>query len=144
MPVESIARDRTELVTVSPDDSVREVAEIMRDESVGSAIVERDAEPVGIVTDRDLSMEVLAAGMDPATTTARDVMTADPVTADVDDGVFELCELMREHGIRRVPVVDDGKLAGIVTLDDLVVLLEGEMNDLSEVILSESPPYRTD
>lgn len=141
MPVETIARDRTELVTVSPDDSIGDVAAIMRDEMVGSAIVERDSEPVGILTDRDLTIEVLAEGKDPSGMTARDVMTPDPATADVDDGVFELCELMREQGVRRMPVVDDGKLVGIVTLDDLIVLLEGEMNDLSEVILSESPPY---
>lgn len=143
MPVETIARDRTELVTVSPDDSVRDVAETMRNETVGSAIVERGSEPVGIVTDRNLAMNVIADGEDPSTMTARDVMTPDPDTADVDDGVFERCEMMRERGVRRMPVVEDGKLAGIVTLDDRIVLLETEMNDLSAVIRSESPPYRT-
>lgn len=143
MTVETIARDRNELVTVSPDDPVREVAETMRDTTVGSAIVERDEEPVGIVTDRDLAMQILAEGEDPSSMTARDVMTEDPVTADVDDGVFEICEMMRESGIRRMPVVDGGKLAGIVTLDDLIVLLEGEMNGLSEVIRKESPPYQS-
>lgn len=141
MPVQTIARDRNELVTVSPDDPIQEIAEIMRDRSVGSVIVERNNEPIGIVTDRDLSMKILAEGTDPSSMTARDVMTPDPVTADADDGVFELCQKMRENSIRRMPVVENGKLTGIVTLDDLFVLLEGEMNELSEVILSESPPY---
>lgn len=141
MPVQTIARERNELVTVTPDDAIETVAETMRDETVGSVVVERNAKAVGIITDRDLAMKILADGKDPATLTARDVMTPDPVTADVDDGVFELCEQMREEGVRRIPVLADGELAGIVTLDDLVILLGDEMKDLSEVIRSESPPF---
>jgi signal-transduction protein with cAMP-binding, CBS, and nucleotidyltransferase domain len=143
MTVETIARDRTELVTVSPDDAIRTVAETMRDETVGSVVVERDDEAVGIITDRDLTVEILAEGTDPPTLTAREVMTPDPVTADVGKGVFELCELMREESVRRMPVVDDGRLVGIVTLDDLVILLGDEMHELSEVVRSESPPFQS-
>lgn len=130
-------------MTVSPDDTIGTVAETMRDRTVGSVVVERDDEAVGIITDRDLAVEILAEGTDPSTLTARDVMTPDPVTADVEEGVFELCELMREEGIRRMPVVDGGKLVGIVTLDDLIILLGDEMNDLSKVVRSESPPFQS-
>lgn len=111
--------------------------------SVGSVVVERNDEPVGIVTDRDLALEIIADGADFTDMTARDVMARDPTTVDADDGIFEVCRLMRKQGIRRLPVVDDGKLTGIVTLDDLMVLLDDEMSDLSEVIRSESPSWES-
>jgi CBS domain-containing protein len=68
-------------------------------------------------------------------------MTSDPVTVDVDDGVADVCRTMREHGVRRVPVTDGGALAGIVTMDDVLVLLGREMDDLTSVVEAESPPY---
>ncbi|MFW5900815.1 MAG: CBS domain-containing protein [Halodesulfurarchaeum sp.] len=69
------------------------------------------------------------------------MMTEDPVTVAVDTGVFELCNRMCEEGVRRMPVVDDGELAGIITLDDLTVLLTGELGNLAGVIEAESPTY---
>lgn len=141
MPVRTVARQRNELVTASPDTPVQEVADLMRRESVGSVIVEREDEPVGIVTDRDIAIEIVAAGAEFSETTARDVMARDPITVDADDGIFEVCQLMRQRAVRRLPVVDEGKLVGIVTLDDLLVLLDDEMSDLSEVIRSESPSW---
>lgn len=69
-------------------------------------------------------------------------MSRDPVTAAEDTGVAELCDRMKRGTVRRIPIVDDdGRLSGIVTLDDMVVLLEGEMEDLTSVIKSEAPPY---
>lgn len=141
MPVSSIARQQNELVTVRPDTPLQDAAELLRRENVGSAIVERDGEPVGILTDRDLALDVIADGMDFSDMTARDVMSRDPVTVDTEKGIFDACRLMRERSVRRLPVVDDDELVGIVTLDDLVVLIDDEMSDLSEVIRAESPPW---
>lgn len=143
MPVRTVARQRSELVTASPDTPVRELAESMRRQGVGSVVIEREEEPVGIVTDRDLAVEIIAEGKDTTETTARDVMGRDPITADADEGIFEVCQLMRERSIRRLPVVDDGKLVGIITLDDLMVLLDDEMGDLSDVIRTESPSWES-
>ncbi|MFB6068917.1 MAG: CBS domain-containing protein [Halobacterium sp.] len=139
MPVRDIARPDT--VTARPDDSVATVAAKMRDENVGSVVVVEDGSPVGIVTDRDLAVRTLADGVGPDGHTTADVMTGDPCCVDADAGVFELTEAMREHSVRRIPVVDGDRLEGIVTLDDLNTLFADEQRNLSAVVRSESPPY---
>ncbi len=114
----------------------------MKEENVGSTIIEDDGRPVGIVTDRDLVMEVLEPREDPTEVTAEDIMTETLTTVQADDGVFEATETMYEQSVRRLPVVDsEGSTAGIVTLDDLLVLLTDEMDNLAGVIEAESPPY---
>ncbi|WP_323675058.1 CBS domain-containing protein [Halorubellus sp. PRR65] len=142
MTLDQIARDKGTLVTATPDHSIEDAAKLMAEHEVGSLVVERDDEPIGIITDRDVALGVVAAEKDPAGTTVADVMTREPVTVHVDDGVYELTETMRDNSIRRMPVVDDdGMLAGIATLDDVFVLVADEMHGLSEVIRAESPPY---
>lgn len=143
MPIKDIARPRDELVSTDADTPLPDLARLMQERRVGCVVIEGEREPAGIVTDRDLATRVIAEGLDPREMTAGDVMTDEPHTAEADDGVFELCAKMREHGVRRMPVVEDGALRGIVTLDDLVVLLEDEFHDISEVIRAESPPYST-
>lgn len=142
MPVKDIIRSREELVTATRDHTCQDLAKLMADHKVGSVIIEEQDKAVGIVTDRDIALKAVGEGRDPKTTKAADVMNSDVYTCDAEDGVFELCREMREHGVRRMPVMDGGKLSGIVTLDDLVILLEDEMHDLSEVIRAESPPYQ--
>lgn len=139
MPVKDIAR--TEVITVSPDTSIEFIADRMREEQVGSVVVVSGEKPVGLVTDRDVGLGVWDFD-DPSAVTAADIMSADLVTVDLDDGLYEALRTACEAGVRRVPVVDDdGDLAGIVTLDDYVVLLAGEFDQISRVIQSESPPY---
>jgi CBS domain-containing protein len=97
---------------------------------------------VGIVTDRDLTLDVLEPRADPDELTAADVMTEHPTTVGEDDGVFEVTKAMFEAKVRRLPVVDDeGTLAGIVALDDFLVLFTDELNGLAGVVEAESPPY---
>ncbi|MFB6155301.1 MAG: CBS domain-containing protein [Haloferacaceae archaeon] len=139
MTVRDIARE--DVVSTGPDTSVSDIATTMRDENVGSVVVVEDGAPVGLVTDRDIAIEVCEAGADPESTTARDIMTEDLFTVDVDAGIYEAIELTSEANVRRVPVVDDGALVGIVTLDDFIVLLSGELAEISTVVQSESPPY---
>jgi CBS domain-containing protein len=110
----------------------------MRNEGVGSVVVVDDGTPVGIVTDRDVA---LRAASSPEGRVASQVMTPDPVVVDAGAGVFELTELMEDAGVRRVPVTEDGDLVGILTLDDLVWLLVDELDNLTDVIEAESPPY---
>jgi signal-transduction protein with cAMP-binding, CBS, and nucleotidyltransferase domain len=141
MPVRDIARGKEELVIATPDTPLSDLARQMRDSTVGSVIIESDGDIQGILTDRDLALKVVGEGMDPSTLTAEDVMLTDVATVDVDDGVFDVCRVMRENTVRRVPVLEDGELCGIVALDDLLVLIEDELHDLSAVIKAESPPY---
>ncbi|WP_327053647.1 CBS domain-containing protein [Halomicrococcus gelatinilyticus] len=139
MPIQDIAR--TEVMTAGRDQSAGNLATVMAEEKVGSVVIEEDDDPVGIVTDRDLAIQVLEPREDPTEVTAEEIMTETPVTVDADQGIFEATATMADEGVRRMPVVDDGNLSGIFTLDDLVVLLTDEMTNLAGVIETESPPY---
>lgn len=139
MPVSELARES--VVTARPDEPAAELAELMRDHKIGSVVITSGHKPIGIVTDRDLVVDVFADGIVPPSVTARDVMTEDIVTVEPDAGTFELCSKMAESRIRRMPVVDDGKLVGIITMDDVIQLLAEEFGKLADVIAAESPPY---
>jgi CBS domain-containing protein len=107
------------VVTAAAETAVRRVAEIMRERNVGSVVLVGDAgEAVGFITDRDLAVSVLADGHG-GDATAADHASSPVVTAAPEMDVEEATQLMVSHGIRRLPIMDDGKLTGIVTLDDL-------------------------
>ena len=125
MPVETLACG--DVVTVSTDAEIQEIATMMHEESVGSVVITDGSEPVGIVTDRDLAIQVIANGESPDGTTAGEIMSDAVQTIDSDEGFYRATELMSEHGIRRLPVVDSNyELTGILTVDDLNELLAGE------------------
>jgi CBS domain-containing protein len=109
------------VVTAAPDEPASAVARLMRDRNVGSVvIVDESGRPVGMVTDRDLALDVLAEGADPETA-AESCATAPVVTGDHDMELEEAAALMVGHRIRRLPVMDGEALVGIVTLDDIAV-----------------------
>lgn len=139
MTVEDMAR--SDVVTADPGTTTREISKLLGQENVGSVIITEEATPVGIVTDRDLALEVIGEGKDSATITAEDVMTTDLFTVETDESIYDVLEGMRERGVRRVPVVEDGDLAGIVTLDDFLVLLTSELENISGVVQAGIPDY---
>ncbi|HEU4703617.1 MAG TPA: CBS domain-containing protein [Conexibacter sp.] len=106
------------VVTADPATPVREVAALMRERNVGSVVLVRDGAPVGIVTDRDLTVSVLADGRS-GEDHALDHASAPVVTGTPGMDLAEAVELLIRHGVRRLPIVDDDRLTGIVTLDDL-------------------------
>lgn len=108
------------VVVASGEATVREVAELMRERGVGSVVLVDGDAPVGILTDRDLAMSVLADGRDPGDRAA-DHASRPVVTVNPDASLEDAAELMVGHGIRRLPVLDGDRLTGIVTLDDLAV-----------------------
>ena len=109
------------VVTAAADAPVRKVAEIMRERNVGSVVLlDGEGEAVAFITDRDLAVSVLADGHG-GDATAADHASSPVVTASPGMDIEEATRVMVEHGIRRLPIVDDGKLTGIVTLDDLAV-----------------------
>jgi CBS domain-containing protein len=108
------------VVTADSSDSLHAVGELMRDRNVGSVVVCEADRPVGVVTDRDLALAVVADRVDPAD--AVDSQASRPlVTGSVEMEVEEAVALMVQHRIRRLPVLDGDGLAGIVTIDDLAV-----------------------
>ena len=146
MPIGEVCN--REVVIVQPGETVLEAAQIMRRHHVGDVVVveERGGRrvPVGIVTDRDLVLEVMAPQIDPATITVRDILTTDLVTIKKDAGLFEAIEYMHAKGVRRLPVVDDnGGLIGILTLDDLIELLADEMTALARLVKHEQKKETT-
>lgn len=131
-----------EVVQCARNATALELAQLMRSSHVGDIVVVDQPDghkiPVGIVTDRDLAVEVVARERDPASVTAGELMGAELVTVGDQDDIYEAVELMRFKGVRRVPVVDEqGGLAGIVTLDDLLNLIGGELTLLGRVISRE-------
>ncbi|MBT2394472.1 CBS domain-containing protein [Streptomyces sp. ISL-100] len=108
-------------VTVGVLTAVSEVAHRMREENIGAVLVAEGDELRGLVTDRDLVVRVLAEGKDPGETTVRDVCSPDLVTVTPDDEVDRAIRLMREHSLRRLPVVEGNTAVGIVSLGDLAI-----------------------
>jgi CBS domain-containing protein len=107
------------VVTAEPHRTVREIAELMRERNVGSVVLVESGRAVGFVTDRDLVLTVLAAGSDPAGRVS-DHASSPVIHAEPGMEVEEAAELMVRHGIRRLVVADGDRIAGIVTLDDLL------------------------
>ena len=108
------------VVTVDVRDSFRNVGALMRDRNVGSVVICEQGRPVGVMTDRDLAIAVVADGVDPETAVGRQA-SRPLVTGEADMDIEEAVALMIQHHIRRLPVTDGHDLAGIVTIDDLAV-----------------------
>ena len=128
-----------EVVIVAREAPVIAAARLMRQYHVGDLVVVDELaglrRPVGIVTDRDIVIEVVAMEVAPETLRVGDIMSAELATVRETEGVYETIRYMRDKGIRRLPVVDrDGWLQGIVTLDDLLILLAEEMGELARLI----------
>lgn len=119
-----------------------EVAQLMRSSHVGAVVVTDQPNgeriPIGIVTDRDLVVAVMAVEGDPALVTAGDLIGKELITAGEGADAYEVAELMRMHGVRRVPVVNEhDALVGIVALDDLLKIIGEELSFLGRVIARE-------
>ena len=128
-----------DVVWAGPELTVQEAARRMREEHVGcivvAKVVDEQPRPVGLVTDRDIVVSVLAAGLDPAVFTVGDLVARDVVLVREDDDIFVAIRRMRTQGVRRLPVVDEeGVLRGIFTLDDFVELVSDELRDIAQII----------
>jgi len=106
------------VVTAPPERTVREIAEMMRERNVGSVVLIEEQRPVGFLTDRDLTVSVLADGRDLGDHAA-DHASSPVITASAQMQVEEAAELMVRHGVRRLVIVDGDRLTGILTLDDI-------------------------
>jgi CBS domain-containing protein len=120
-----------------------QLAQLMRNAHVGDVVVVDEGNggriPVGIVTDRDLAVAVMAVENDPSMVTAGEIMNSELVTVGEPCDVYETAELMRFKGARRIPVVDEkGRLIGIVTMDDLLRVIGDELTLLGKVISRET------
>lgn len=108
-----------EVVSVSPDTPVNELARLMDARKIGAVMVLQDGVPVGIVTERDILTKVVAAGEDPATTLARDIMSTHLVVVSPDTALREAMAILTERRHRHLPVLQGGQLCGIISIGDL-------------------------
>src|SRR5262245_60949127 len=130
------------VVSVSSSADVTVAARLMRESHVGFLVVHAQGDdlrkPVGVLTDRDIVLEIIAKDVEPKSVTVGDVMTRQPLVANEADDVTDLLQRMRLAGIRRVPVVDArGALTGIMALDDAIDLVTGLLCEISGSIKSE-------
>ena len=107
--------------TVDTGDSVLEAARQMRDGDFGSVVVLRDGRVDGIVTDSDIAVRAVAEGRDPESTRVSEICSTGVATVEPGQSIEEAVQIMREHDIRRLPVVEDGRPVGILSLGDLAV-----------------------
>ena len=119
-----MAKTIRDLMTENPcaidaDKPVAYAAKMMRDENVGLAPIVEGQKLVGTLTDRDIAIRVVAEGKDPQKTTVREVATTSVVTIDPNQDLAEALRLMAQNQVRRLPVVEDGRLAGIVAQADV-------------------------
>jgi CBS domain-containing protein len=129
--------------TVTPATTVRAAAEIMREHHVGALVVVGGkngavAKPIGIVTDRDIVVAIVALDLNPNVFLIDDLIDRTLTVAKGDQHIREGLELMKKHGIRRLPLIDkQGKLIGIVTMEDLLAELAADLSRLSLVVENE-------
>ena len=123
---------------VKPDDNVAQAATLMKQEDCGALPVVANGKLVGIITDRDIVIRAIAAGKDPRSTKISDVMTADPATIAPDASDDDAEKLMAKSQVRRVPVVEGGKLVGIIVTAQLA--RRGNTAELGETIREISEP----
>jgi len=131
-----------EVVFARANESVLSAALLMREHHVGSLVVIEESAgrrvPIGILTDRDIAVGIVALGLDPEATLVGAVMSPEVVVEREDAGVAETVALMRQKGLRRLPVVDRaGGLVGLIAADDLLELLAEEMSGLAAIVARE-------
>jgi CBS domain-containing protein len=131
-----------DVVIINKGASIREAAQLMREFHVGDLIVVEEKAgkriPVGIVTDRDIVLEVIAEEVDMNDVDVGDIMSEDLVTAEEKDDLIDTIKLMRAKGVRRIPVVDDANaLVGILAVDDLIELFAEQIGDLAKIVVRE-------
>ena len=131
-----------DVVVVSQTDPVQEAVTLMRKHHVGDVIVvehsEQGAVPLGILTDRDIVLEIMAEDVDLKMVSIGDVMSYELITVTESTTLIDTIKLMRQKGIRRIPVVNDkGTLQGLLSVDDLLELLAEQLNDIVALISKE-------
>lgn len=121
-----------DVTTVAPDATVMDAAKLIKEKDVGPLPVVENGRLVGIVTDRDIVVRVLAEGRDPGSTPVRDAASEDLVTISADQELDEALRLLAEHQVRRLPVVEGDRLLGIIAQAD--VAREASASKTGEVV----------
>jgi len=130
------------LHTVSPDQTARHAAEVMKQNKIAAVMVTENNKLIGIITERDITCRIVAAGVDPNSAAARDIMTANPDTLHPDDSASQAIKMMSERSYRHLPVTDGDSIVGMVSVRDLYAIynmeLKEELKDRDAFIYGEN------
>ena len=131
-----------ETIIIYENDNIFEAAKLMKKFHVGDLVVVEESEdgrlPIGIITDRDIVVEVVAFEANPADILVKDVMSKELLIAKENEDVYDILERMKDKGVKRVPVVDlYGYLVGILSSDDILELISEEINDIVKILYKE-------
>lgn len=131
-----------DVVHIGPDASLRDAAELMRSTHVGALVVvsrpNHEMVPIGMLTDRDIVLSAVAPGVDLEAVTVGDAMSQRLATCNEDQDAFDAIAIMRQHGVRRLPVLNaNGGLAGLVAADDIYGAIGMHMSELSQAFVRE-------
>lgn len=125
------------MVVLKPDNSVRDAARAIEKNRIGAVVAQENGHVVGILTDRDLAVRVLGSARDALATRIADVMTDCPVTLTLADSVADAIDVMRDHNVRRIPLVEGERVVGMVTLDDLLLDEAAPLRDLAAIVQTQ-------
>ena len=126
--------------SIGASTSVVEAARLMRDEHIGSLPITDDEELVGMITDRDITTRVVAEAADPKMTSVGDVVSRDLISVEPDEELEEAVQLMASHQVRRLPVVENGRLVGIVAQADVALTLRENEQRTGQLVEAISEP----
>ncbi len=134
----------SEVFDINPDNSVFEAIEKMADKNIGALVVVEDGKLVGIITERDYRNKVILKGRTSKTTKVKEIMSSDPITVEPSDSVETCMALMTNRKFRHLPVLEEGRLCGVISIGDLVKAViskqEVEIHNLRDYISGESYP----
>ena len=117
-----------DVVTIPPSAAISEAAYLMMREDIGSLVViDNEMFPIGSVTDRDLVVSVIAEGMNPDNVIVEEIMTKNIVFVEEETNIMDILSTMSEYSVRRIPVTKHGRLSGIISVDDLIVIVANEI-----------------
>lgn len=128
---------RPRLVVLKPNSPVLDAARAIEQNRIGAVVVQDKGRVVGIVTDRDLAVRALGRARDAATTRIADVMTPSPVTLTPADKVADAIRVMQERNVRRIPLVEDERVVGMVTLDDLLLDEAAPLEEVAAIVQAQ-------
>ncbi len=127
----------TDVKTIRPEDNIKRLAEMMVKNKIGSlVVVEGSGEVVGIATERDIIEDIILLGKSPEEVKVRDVMTTDIITVNPGDTLEDAAEIMVNHKIKKLPVIEKGRLVGIVTATDLIAYENRLVEKIATLIMA--------
>lgn len=133
MQIREIMKKKRDIITCDPTDSVTEAAKKMKDCKIGCILVAENGSLKGIVTDRDITLSVVAKGKNPNEVRLREIMSTHVITGNPEWDLLETTKMMAQKKIRRLPIQSNGKLEGFVSMADLAPVFKKEMDSFLEI-----------